>query len=106
MIVEVDTPSDMHYYLADRTRFLKQVFETDTAMFLDLNRRTERELIGFYKLNNNSFPVNLWKQSGDKRFWDRYQSEMADHISARDEENKKSFIIDEIIELVSEAKQQ
>ena len=29
LMVEVDTPSDMHYYLADRTRFLKQVFEAD-----------------------------------------------------------------------------
>lgn len=100
LLIEVDTPSDLHYYLADRTRFLKEVFEADAAIFLDLNRRTERELIGFHKLNNNSFPIEVWNESTDKRFWDSYRSEMADRISARDEENDKSFIIDEVIELV------
>jgi hypothetical protein len=46
VLVEADTPSDLHYYLADRTRFFwKQVFEEDAAMFLDLNQRTERELV-------------------------------------------------------------
>jgi len=100
LLVEVDTPSDLHYYLADRTRFLKQVFETEAAIFLDLNRRTERDLIGFYKLNDNSFPINLWKQSTDKRFWDHYQKQLVDRIAVRDEENEQSFIIDEVIELI------
>jgi len=100
LLVEVGTPSDLHYYLADRTRFLKQIFETDAAIFLDLNRRTERELIGFYKLNNNSFPIDLWKQSTDKKFWDHYQEQLADQIAVRDEENEQSFIIDEVIELI------
>ena len=49
VMLEVDTPSDLHYYLADRTRFLKQVFNGDAATFLDMNRRTERELIGLYR---------------------------------------------------------
>lgn len=100
LLVEVDTPSDLHYYLADRTRFLKQVFETDAVMFLDLNRRTERELIGFYKLNNNSFPNDLWKESTDKLFWNQYQTRLADQIADRDKENEESFIVDELIELI------
>ena len=100
LLVEVDTPSDLHYYLADRTRFLKEVFENEAAIFLDLNRRTERELIGFYKLNNNSFPVDRWEESPDKTFWSQYQLKLADRIALRDEENEQSFIIDEIIELV------
>jgi hypothetical protein len=100
LLVEVDTPSDLHYYLADRTRFLKQVFETEAAIFLDLNRRTERELIGFYKINNNSFPIDRWKQVSNKRFWDQYQTQMADQIADRDQENEESFIIDEVIELI------
>jgi hypothetical protein len=79
---------------------LKQIFETDAAIFLDLNRRTERELIGFYKLNNNSFPIDLWKQSTDKKFWYHYQNQLADRIAVRDEENEQSFIIDEVIELI------
>jgi hypothetical protein len=68
LLVEVDTPLDLHYYLADRTRFLKQVFDSDARMFLDLNRRTERELIGFYKLNNNSFSIDQWRESTDMKF--------------------------------------
>jgi hypothetical protein len=100
VMVEVDTPSDLHYYLADRTRFLRQVFEEDAALFLDLNCRTERELIGFYKLNSNSFPIHAWKQSTDKRFWREYETKFAEQIVTRNEENEKSFIIDEIIELV------
>lgn len=100
LLIEADTPSDLHYYLADRTRFVKEVYETDTAMFLDLNRRTEKELIGFYKLNNNSFPVDLWNESITKRFWHTYQLEFAEQIALRDQENAQSFIIEEIIELV------
>ncbi len=100
VLVEADTPSDLHHYLADRTRFLKQVFEADAAMFLDLNRRTERELIGFYKLNDNSFPVDLWNESANKRFWNQYETKFADQIALRNEENDESFIIDELIELV------
>ena len=100
LLVEVDTPSDLHYYLADRTRFLKQVFESDAGMFLDLNRRTERELIGFYKLNNNSFSIDQWRESTDKKFWNHYQTHLAEGIAIRDEENEESSIIDEVIELI------
>jgi hypothetical protein len=100
VLAEVDTPSDLHYYLSDRTRFLEQVFEEDAAIFLDLNRRTERDLIGFYKLNNNSFPVDSWNQFTDKRFWREYETKFAERIVLRNEENEESFIIDEIIELV------
>jgi hypothetical protein len=100
LLVEVDTPADLFYYLNDRRKFLTEVFREDASLFLDLNSRYERNLIGFYKLNNNSFPVEHWKSSIDKDFWLRYKREFAMQIELRDRENVDSFIFDEIIDLL------
>lgn len=100
LLLEVDTPADLLYYLADRKRFLRKVFKHDAHIFLDMNTRFERELVGFYKLNNNSFPVEMWTASSDKKFWTKYQTAFAQRIRLRDEENESSFVVDEIIELV------
>jgi hypothetical protein len=100
LLVEVDTPADLFYYLNDRRKFLTEVFREEASLFLDLNLRYERNLIGFYKLNNNSFPVEAWKSSLDKNFWHKYKLEFTTQIELRDRENVDSFIFDEIIDLL------
>lgn len=100
LLVEVDTPADLLYYLADRAAFARSAFNANANLFLDLNSRHERELIGFYKANNNSFPVDEWRKSETKEFWQQYQLTYGEKIARRDEENDASFIIDEMIDLL------
>lgn len=100
LLIEVDTPADLLYYLNDRAAFVKSVFDTDAGFFLDLNSRHERELIGFYKVNDNSFPIDEWRKSETKDFWLQYQLTYGERIARRNEENDDSFIIDEMIDLL------
>lgn len=100
LLGEIDTIPDLLFYLKDRQALLNRVFQDEPHPFLDLNIRTERNLIGFYKLNDNSFPVEEWKSSASKEFWLKYQKEFAARIELRDKDNVDSFIFDEIIDLL------
>jgi hypothetical protein len=100
LLAEVDTPADLSYYVSDRAKFLRAVFKDNAQLLLDVNARYERDLIGFYKLNNNSFPVAQWRESTDKKFWHQYQETYAKKIAMRDQENAESYIVDEIIDLL------
>jgi hypothetical protein len=100
LLAEVDTPADLFYYINDRTKLLRAIFKENAHFFLDLNARREQQLIGFYKLNNNSFPVKQWKETPDKDFWQQYQLTYAERIAMRDQENADSYIIDEVIDLI------
>jgi hypothetical protein len=96
LIKEVDTPSDLFYYLKDRNEFLKQIFESNVETFLDLNQPIERSLIGFYKQNKNTFSVEHWKASED--YWSIYQQQFFTLIERRNKENRLSIVIDELIQ--------
>jgi hypothetical protein len=100
LLIEIDTTSDLFYYLKDRKVFLCNVFEEDPSPFLDLNLKTERALIGFSKLNENSFPIDRWRAARDRDFWRQYQHNYAERINARNEENAESYIFDEITDLL------
>jgi hypothetical protein len=98
LLDEVDTPMDLFYYLGDRTKFLKAVFKDNAHIFLSLNMRYEQNLIGFYKLNNSTFPVENWRKDKTKEFWTEYKESYADYIKIRNEENNGSSLIDKLID--------
>lgn len=94
VLVEVNTVPDLGFYLGDRHRFLREVYPSDSDCFLRLGNQMEQELIGLYKLGENSFSLERWNSSSDKRFWHRYQVERASDISRRDAENAESDFLD------------
>lgn len=100
ILAEVDTIADLRYYLVDRANFLRNVFRENTSLFLDLNQRIERELIAFYKMQNNTFPPDKWRERPDKRFWQLYQFSHVRQIWLRDIENNQSQLIDDIIDIL------
>jgi hypothetical protein len=97
LLVEADTITDLGLYLGDRHKFLQTVFNEDPAPFLQLGTKLEQELVGLYKLGDNSFDVKKWRASGDKNFWHRYQIQRAMEISRRDDENAVSESLDYLI---------
>jgi hypothetical protein len=100
LLSEIDTIPDLLFYLKDRKTLLDRVFKDEPKYFLDLNLHTERNLIGFYKLHDNSFPVEEWKSSADQDLWLKYQRDFAVEIESRDKDNVESFIFDEIVDLL------
>lgn len=94
ILAEVDTPADLGFYLGDRFRFLKEVYRNDPRPFLRLGDQMEQELMGLYKLGENSFDPERWSSSTDKRFWHRYRIERCEDIEKRDWENKNSRLVD------------
>lgn len=94
LLVEADTVSDLGLYLGDRHDFLRTVFNEDPTPFLTLGANLEQELVGLYKLGDNSFDVGAWKTSKEKTFWQRYQIQRAAEINRRDEENAASESLD------------
>ena len=97
---EIDTIPDLTYYLADRTAFLKQVYPQQAHLFLDLNTGLEKNLISFYKLHECNFSVSGWNPTDALRYHDQYKNERLDQITARDAENAKSHLIDNLIDVL------
>jgi hypothetical protein len=97
LLIEADTVSDLGLYLGDRHKFLQTAFKDDPKPFLHLGINIEQELVGLYKLGNNSFNHDAWKDSKDKRFWHRYQIQRAREINRRDDENASSQSLDFLI---------
>jgi hypothetical protein len=95
---EADTIPDLTYYFKDRFTFIQAVFDNDYALFLDLNRNIEKDLMALYKMNEYQFPINEWNESDKKNFWEIYQTTFAERINQRDDENNDSYIVDEIID--------
>lgn len=100
LLAEVNTIPDLVYYLKDRTRFLREVYEHSPKPFLDLNRRTESELIAFYKLHENSFPAQHWQETEMHTYPERYLESWSEKRSQRDAENTSTYVIDRIIEFI------
>lgn len=81
---EIDTLQDFLWYLLVRYKYLK---------INDIHTGCELEPLGYYYSNNYSFPdkkVNFSKTN----YWDNYQKEYKEKITARNEENKASEWID------------
>ena len=100
LMCEVDTIPDLSYYLADRAAFLKTVYSQDPRPFLDLNDHLEKNLIAFYKLNENQFPISQWEPTEVFKYFEHYRSSLQKKIEARDVENSDSRIIDSLIDIL------
>lgn len=100
LIVEIDTIPDLVYYLKDRHEYFKSVYIGCPQAFLNLNIRTERNLIALYKLGNNSFNKGDSKNLIGVNLWAKYRNEFKEKIEARDKENRKTKIIDNLIEML------
>jgi len=94
---EVDTIYDLAFYLKDRFIFFKYLFKNHFATTLELNSDIEKNLLAYYKINNNKFNEELWDNDNRYRYWNKYQSEFQEKIKNRNEENKKSYLIDRLI---------
>lgn len=103
ILKEVDTSSDLKFYLRDRFAFFKEVFPKHASYFLDLNPLREKQLIAFYKMNNYSFPLNRWNPAYN--YWDDFQVRQNEEIVKRDEENELSKIIDRLIDSILRSSQ-
>jgi len=65
---------------------------------------SSRNLIAFYKLNNNSFPLQEWEPSKCCDYYRFYQLSLGRKISARNAENARSYVIDNIIDILRDYK--
>lgn len=95
---EVDTIPDLSLYIRDRFEFLKTVYALDPRPFLNLSNGLEGNLISFYKIHDNHFPVGEWKPEEAFTFRDKYLSEFQDRIAARKSDNEASYVIDNMID--------
>lgn len=83
---EIDTFNDLWYYLKDRYNYVKEQ---------DIPIGCERDIVGLYKLNENSFP----KQAAitpESSHWDNYSDSMGSAIERRNSHNKRSLLIDSL----------
>lgn len=100
LIVEIDTVSDLVFYLKDRFEFVKSIYSECPGIFLDLNNKSERNLIGLYKMGENSFSEAHCNELLKSNSWDIYRSKFCEKIKARDSENSQTKIIDHLIDLL------
>ena len=94
LLIEIDTVSDLLYYLKDRHDFVKSIYENCPQLFIDLNRRTERDLVALYKRKENKFKNYYCKHLLAQNIWDSYRNEFSKKIALRDKENKRTKITD------------
>ncbi len=97
---EVDTSSDLKFYLQDRFAFFTEVYKQNAAFFLDLNHSHEKQLVGFYKLNNYKFPVEMWDPKYD--YWGEFNKYYSNQIEKRNQENRESKVIDGLVNMMME----
>ena len=100
LLSEADTVADLGLYLGDRHRFLQEMLYEDPGPFLQLGDQFEQELVGHYKLFDNTFNMASWRESANKGFWYRYQVERSADIARRDRENKGSELLDGLISAI------
>lgn len=100
ILAEIDTPMDLCLYLKDRKEFIDKVFYEDPAYFLDLNSEYELDLIGLYKINENKFDLDQWRDSEDKKFWEKYKNEFAEKIKIRELDNQRAQVVDAMLDFI------
>ena len=96
LLDEVDTVPDLVYYLHDRHHFVKSVYTRTPKLFLDLNLRTEKNLISFYKMNENKFIEDEWIEENFDKYPEMYVEKRGDQIEARNLENEATQAVDDI----------
>jgi len=104
MLNEVDTSSDLKFYLKDRFTFLAKVYKQNAEFFLDLNHAREKQLVAFYKLNNYQFPVEKWNPKYD--YWDEFNNHYSNQIEKRNQENRESKVIDGLVNMMMEIQEE
>ncbi len=100
LLAEIDTAMDLCLYLNDRKKFIEEVFYENPAYFLNLNTEYEIDLIGLYKINDNNFNLDQWRNSEDKKFWQKYQSEFSEKIRLRELDNQRTQVVDSLLDFV------
>lgn len=98
LLVEIDTVSDLLYYLKDRYKFVNSVFQKCPHLFINLNLRTERDIVALYKEKSNSFEGYSCNQLSKNNIWENYQKEFKEKIRARDEENERTKVLDQLVD--------
>lgn len=94
LLIEIDTVSDLSYYMKDRHDFVKKIYRNCPELFIDLNRRTERDLIALYKRKENSFEGYSCNNLSASNIWKSYREDYREKIINRDEENSRTKITD------------
>jgi len=100
LLIEIDTVPDLSYYLKDRYNFLKNIYSLCPDIFINLNIRTERNLIALYKKKSNKFDSYTCKDLLEENIWDSYREEFREKIEIRDKENEQTNIIDNLIDVL------
>lgn len=104
VIHELDTVADVYFYLLDRARLLPFLFSKKPDLLLQLTEDFEPNLLAFYKMNLNSFPEDKFDFDKFKEYWSQYQRDFGSLIEVRDTENEDSYIIDQIIQHILDAR--
>ena len=104
VIHELDTVSDVYFYFLDRYRFLPFLFKNHTGLVVKLTESFESNLLGFYKMNENSFPEEKFNLESFPTYWETYQTDFSQQIANRDIENDDSYVIDRIIGFILDAR--
>ncbi len=97
ILTEIDTIYDLTLYLKDRFIFYKFLLKNYSKTALLVNTTFEKNLLAFYKINNNHFSEEIWDDEVKDSYWDQYQTDFKEKRERRDIENSKSFIVDSII---------
>lgn len=101
LLIEINTIPDLIYYLKDRHKYLKSIYHDCPHIFINLNLRTERNIIALYKQGLNSFDNYSCAQLLNNDAWVKYRHEFREKIITRDTENEQTKIIDYIIEFLN-----
>jgi len=86
MITEIDTVTDLFYYLSDRIKYLQ---------LADIHLNSEMNAIGYYKAHRNTFPIQV-TNFRTNNYWKQYEQDLANEIELRNEHNLKSGWIDKL----------
>lgn len=100
LLIEIDTVPDLTYYLKDRYSFVEKIYSLCPEIFINLNIRTERNLIALYKRKSNKFDSYTCKDLLEENIWDSYREEFREKIETRDKENAQTIIIDNLIDIL------
>lgn len=102
LLIEIDTVADLLYYLKDRHKFINSVFKECPHLFINLNLRTERDIVALYKKKHNSFSGYGRSDISQNNIWINYREEFKEKIIARDEENERTKVLDQLVDYLSD----
>lgn len=89
---EIDSFLDLWYYLNDRFKYITKH---------DIPLNVEKEVIGYYKLHENSF-LDCHVDFKNSDFWGEYQRTMKEAIRRRNAHNEHSYFIDALEEIFND----